>query len=292
MGFFDTALGGIVGGILGDTVGSAVNSAFDLNSYEKKAEIDYNYTKKLWDYQMQNKHQLEVSDLEAAGLNKMLSAINGQAVNATAIGGSSSDNRSNVGQTAMQLAMEDKKADIENKKADIELKNSQTEAQNAATREFEARTQRMRAIFQNKVDKANIGYIGALSGKTFAETQKVIQDRLNSIKELQGKLSYLKSGEALNYAEAQKAASEIVKIASETGLIDSQKYNLDLLSAQITKDLSDPKKATERAYYSSLIGQAAHMFNLFIDDINPFAAGGAGISAPVGTSGVRVGIHG
>lgn len=282
----------LAGGLFGDFLGNTMNSAFDINSYEKKAEIDYNYTKKLWDYQMQNKHQLEVGDLEAAGLNKILSATNGQAISATPISGSSSNNQSDLGTTAVQLSIDQKKAEIADKEADIALKNSELERRRIENEEFKARTDRMRGIFQNRVDAANIGYLKGLTGKAMAETMKVVQDRINSVKELQGRLAYLKSGEALNYEQARQAGAMIAKLEAEEGLIKSDKYNLDLRSAQITKDLSDPKKSAERDYYSTWIGRLVYQWNLFINDLNPLSNTGYGVSTPVGSSGIRVGVHG
>ena len=280
-------LSNLAGSIFGNALGNAVNSAFDLNSYEKKAEIDYNYTKKLWDYQMQNKHQLEVGDLEAAGLNKILSATNGQAVSATPISGSSSNNQTNLGTTAIELAIQDKEADIANKRADIELKNSQTEAQDAATREFESRTNRMRAIYQNKVDKANIGYIAAETGKSFAETQKVYSDIQYAYSQLQAYIAKVKSGIALDRAQIGHFVALTSKVAKEAESIgvDISLKNADLNSW--TRKLENKTAEYQYEFLTDGAGEIAYKFGYGLNVINPFDYGGFSIGSGVKRAGIR-----
>ena len=240
MGF----LSNLAGGILGNALGSAVNSAFDLNSYEKKAEIDYNYTKKLWDYQMQNKHQLEVGDLEAAGLNKILSATNGQAVSATPIGGSSGNNQSDLGTTAMQLAVEQQRAEIEKT--------------NAETRQIEADTSRDVADSQIAMNLVQQGYIKSMTetenvmrplqaAKLTAEKQAVLEGIARDWQVASAQIDNLKSGEALNYKQAKQVAATISKIYAET-----EGVNLD--NAALIRDLQDPKKMAQRDHDSSAFG--------------------------------------
>lgn len=288
MGFFDTALGGIVGGILGDTVGSAVNSAFDLNSYEKKAEIDYNYTKKLWDYQMQNKHQLEVGDLEAAGLNKMLSATNGQAVNATPIGGSSSDNRSNLGQTAIQLAMDGKKAEIQDKLADIELKKAVTDEKRLDIEEYRANSERIRMFWQNRVDNATIGFLSAQTGKSIAETHATYESIDRDWQEAISRIGLNNAQAYASYEQAKLYRQQIVESLERAGLSREQAEYYALSSEEIQKKLNDPDEKLRRFYRTTPLGLITGIYKNVREDI---IGGNVGASMPVGPKGMRVGAH-
>lgn len=257
-------LSNLGGQLLGNVLGNSVNSAFDLNSYEKKAEIDYNYTKKLWDYQMQNKHQLEVGDLEAAGLNKILSATNGQAVSATPIGGSSFNYQSDLGTTALQLSVEQQKAEI-----------AKTEAE---TNRLEAQTAKDKAESDIKFNDSAIGlnnankeYLSARtetentlrplqSAKLQSENLAVLEGIERDWKLAQSIIENNKANAALSYKQAEQVAATVTKIIKETDgvMLDNEK---------LIRDLQDPKKMAQRDHDSSAIGYILNRAGAFMSGV-------------------------
>ena len=259
MGF----LSNLAGSIFGNALGNAVNSAFDLNSYEKKAEIDYNYTKKLWDYQMQNKHQLEVGDLESAGLNKILSATNGQAVSATPIGGSSSNNQSNLGSTAMQLAVDQQRAEIEKTEAETNRYNAETERIRSDTDKFRAGNESERIKVQNLLDFAGIDLSRAMTGKTVAEAEKVYQDIANSIEITEATVRQLDSGTALNYKQIDKLGEEmkyLMALKTEHGM-SAQKIAFE--TEKLKRDLADKKPQLQREVLEGFVGRNLYKLSVY-----------------------------
>ena len=253
----------LAGSLFGNALGNAVNSAFDLNSYEKKAEIDYNYTKKLWDYQMQHKHQLEVGDLEAAGLNKILSATNGQAVSATPIGGSSGNNDSNLGTTAMQLAVDQQRADIEKTEAETNRYNAETERIRSDTDKFRAGNEAERIKVQNLLDFAGIDLSRAMTGKTVAESEKLYQDIANSIEITEATVRQLDSGTALNYKQIDKLGEEmkyLMALKTEHGM-SAQKIAFE--TEKLKRDLADKKPQYQREVLEGFIGRNLYKASVY-----------------------------
>lgn len=82
-------LGGLVGNVLGGLFGKATSSAIDLKSSKELIQAQLEAQKQLFEYENSNKHQFEVGDLKAAGLNPVLSAMNPQAIG---VGGVSAPN--------------------------------------------------------------------------------------------------------------------------------------------------------------------------------------------------------
>ena len=85
MGF----LGNLVGNVLGGIVGKAASSAMDLKSSKELILAQLEANKQLFEFENSNKHQFEVGDLKAAGLNPILSAMNPSAIG---VGGVSAPN--------------------------------------------------------------------------------------------------------------------------------------------------------------------------------------------------------
>lgn len=178
-------LASLGGALLGNGLQSSMNSAFSWDLYQKKSALDFEYYKKqadvnydIWSKQMENKHQLEVSDLESAGLNKILSATNAQALSAPSLsssGSSMSDVSSNLGSTAMQLAVDQQRAEIEKIEAETNRYNAETERIRSDTDKFRAGNEAERIKVQNLLDSAGIDLSRAMTGKTVAEAEKFIK---------------------------------------------------------------------------------------------------------------------
>lgn len=113
MGLF-SALAPVVGGLIGNKMTNSANkdAAQDANAFTT--------------YMMSNRHQMEVADLRAAGLNPMLSAGA-----APSMGGSAKADVESIGKSANEsistgLQAAALKAQIDNMKADTQLKKDQS----------------------------------------------------------------------------------------------------------------------------------------------------------------------
>lgn len=104
----------LLGGIMG-----AHNTA-------KAAEQSFNYQKQLAEYINTNKHQWEVQDLRAAGLNPILSATNGSALNGGAVNVTPAGDYG-LGSSAEKL-MQAKELSIADKNANIAQQNADTQS--------------------------------------------------------------------------------------------------------------------------------------------------------------------
>lgn len=121
MGF----LGNLVGNVLGGIVGKGVSSAMDLHSSKALIQEQLKAQKDLFEFENTNKHQFEVGDLRAAGLNPILSATNG---NAIGVGGVSAPNWSSdddVFSPSAAKALQVKQMDIQDKQANAAAMNAQ-----------------------------------------------------------------------------------------------------------------------------------------------------------------------
>ncbi len=288
-------LASLGGQLLGNFLGNAVSNAQSLNAYEKQKNIDYEFTKKLWDYQMQNKHQLEVGDLEAAGLNKILSATNGQAVNATPFGGSLPVQDNKLGSTALQLSIEQQKAEIAKTeaetnqiKADTDKQRLGVEKQDADTRLFLADTDYRRYLLDKSMNEANLGLIAAETGRTIAETQATYEGIERDWQEARSRIGLNNAQTEATYEQAALYRKEIEKAAKELGLTDEQIKNMSLSNDEIRTRLNDPDLQLRRIYRSSPIGLLTGMFGYLREDI---IGGSVGASVPAGPKGMRVGAH-
>lgn len=128
---------GLIGAsILGNAANSAINGALSLHNQ-----------KKLFEFENKNKHQFEVADLRAAGLNPILSAMNPQtaSVGGTSLsgsdGGTSSVNsalsykakKAEIKVAQMNAETELKKVQVEDKKAQAALITAQAAKDNSAS---------------------------------------------------------------------------------------------------------------------------------------------------------------
>lgn len=82
-------LTGFLGNLAGNVLGKFASSAIDSHYSGQVIDRQLNAQKELFEFENRNKHQFEVEDLKAAGLNPILSATNG---NAIGVGGVSAPN--------------------------------------------------------------------------------------------------------------------------------------------------------------------------------------------------------
>ena len=279
MSWLTGALGDLGVSVAGKLIGGAINSA----NAAKNAELEAKLQLENWKYMQSNKHQLEVSDLRAAGLNPVLSAGNGSVVSAPSV---SADNQGDDGiNNAMaaraQIRVADKQAEAQRLSAQADANNAATNLKNAETNEMNARTERLKALSEMRLNENIMGVNNATMSKTFKEIEYIGAEIENRARETQATIDNLKSDEVLKYEQARKVAVDIAYIAEKT---TGEKLNQE----QIIRDLQDPKKGTEREYYSSLIGKAIYTWRLATSDLTGFLSGSG---ASVGKSGTRVGMR-
>lgn len=282
-------LGNLAGGLLGQALGGAVSSAQSAALYEKQAEIQY----KNWEKMQSNKHQLEVKDLEAAGLNKILSATNGSALSAPSISAPSVDSK--LGTTAMQLSIEQQKAEIEKTRAEADSLRADTdrerlgiERQDADTRLFLADTDYRRYLLDKDLNEANIGYIAAETGKSLAQTQATYESIERDWAEANSRIGLNNSQTEASLQQASMYKAQTEKALKELGLTEKEIENLGLTNEEIQRRLNDPDVQLRKIYRSSPLGLITGIFRYAREDILP---GGSGASLPVNRSGMRVGVH-
>lgn len=118
-------LGNLAGNLLGSIIGKGVSSAMDLHSSKQLIDAQLQAQKDLFKYENTNKHQFEIGDLKAAGLNPILSATNPSAIG---VGGVSAPNWSSdddvFGPSAAK-ALEAKQLSIQDKQANAVALNAE-----------------------------------------------------------------------------------------------------------------------------------------------------------------------
>lgn len=118
---------------LGSFLGHVASSAFDAHTQRQNMVKQLNLQKELFQYENTNKHQFEVQDLKAAGLNPILSATNGSALGVGGVGLGSSIGTDNPYNSAKALDMQRKQMSIEQQNADSQTKNAGSNALLAGT---------------------------------------------------------------------------------------------------------------------------------------------------------------
>ena len=104
----------VIGNVAGNLLNSATSSYFQGQAMNKQFELQ----KKLFEYENTHKHQFEVEDLKAAGLNPILSAMNGSSVGVGGVGISSPISGDNVFSSAQQVRLAQSQQAIEKQNAD------------------------------------------------------------------------------------------------------------------------------------------------------------------------------
>lgn len=295
LGSFGKELLSFGGSLLGGAANGMVSNALSAQRLEKEYELQY----KNWEKMQSNKHQLEVKDLEAAGLNKILSATNGSAVSAPSLSSSNPDMSS-----ALQASMAKGQLEVAKSEAQTNRINAITEQENAKTEATKAKTDRLVALSEIGKNHATIPLMKAQTGKTTAETLEVFQNIENSVRYLNGQLEFMRSGTAMNYAQSQKFVEEAklaIKEAESIGLdIRLKEADLNGWPRKLESMTAEQqyKFLTEELGFSELtgigedqptLGQRLLQFSYGAGLL--FGSSGSGVSVPVGRSGVRYGRH-
>lgn len=100
-----TAMGATVGGALGGTVDTFSSNSSQVSSAQAANEMNINEAQKNRDWQeymYKNRHQMEVEDLKAAGLNPMLSVNSASGVPS---GSTASVTNPRIGETERKISM-------------------------------------------------------------------------------------------------------------------------------------------------------------------------------------------
>lgn len=210
--FFNKAhffLGELVAGIAGDIVGGFIGSAFQQDNMSHQAGLQKDLMKYQSDLQMentrelnQNKHQWEVDDLKNAGLNPILSAGSSAFATAPVVSGSSvgsnpsySPNLGGLLNSAINQEVQSKRLDNELKKIDIDKGKLELDTQIAheatipesVARQTFTMTQEERTRQQITIDRQLADKDIEIKSE---QVKTIIQDRVNSIKMLEGQLEY------------------------------------------------------------------------------------------------------
>lgn len=198
-------LGSIAGAFLGNAAGKLFSSAVDSHFQREQMEYQEKMQEKLFEFQNRNKHQFEISDLRAAGLNPILSATNGSAVGVGGVSMSNFSSDSEVTSSAMQFALQKNAQKIEQQNADSNTQNANTNRalgnsqiglnmanenlalQNANNAKAMLKWQEMEAENRIKnqtlVANAQAGYFGAMGAAAQLQASAAAAEHFQNIKE-------------------------------------------------------------------------------------------------------------
>lgn len=261
-------LAGIAGNALGSLVSGGINSAYAQQNAEHNMELQ----KELWKYMQSNKHQLEVQDLEAAGLNKILSATNGQAIGAPSVVGSADTSNDVNSAVAAKRQYEIAKinAETEKNKAESDRINSQANADNAITN-------RLNAESEIEERKARIPVYEGQSAKLIAERDAVRQGILNDLRRLEQDIKESDSRIDFNNAKTynvleltpyqrNKLDMEAQELLSRMGLTEKE-------IALKKRELENIEPEKRREYLESWLGDHLHYLGYMGEDISKIIGG-------------------
>lgn len=123
MGIFKKAISGI-GSLVNDITGTSSSAKTQFNNQLKLQENAQNFAK----WQMANAHQIEIKDLENAGLNPVLSAGGGGA-SANVGGGTASAGQASMNPLDMIMGLMTTAKGVEKTNADIKNETQKTQAE-------------------------------------------------------------------------------------------------------------------------------------------------------------------
>lgn len=268
MSFLGNLAGGLLGDALGGILGGAINSAFAQQNAQHNMELQ----KELWKYMQSNKHQLEVQDLEAAGLNKILSATNGQAIGAPSVSGSADTSNTVNSAVAAKRQYEIAKinAETEKNKAESDRINAQANADNAMTN-------RLNAESEIEERKARIPVYEGQSAKLIAERDAIRQGILNDLERLEHEIKEIDSRTNLNNVNAwnikeltpwqvNKLNMEGQKLLASIGIDEKQ-------ARLLQRELENLEPEMRRKYLESFLGEHLHYFGFGAEDISKLISG-------------------
>lgn len=257
-------LANLAGGLLGNALGGAISSAQSANLAEKQAEIQY----KNWEKMQSNKHQLEVKDLEAAGLNKILSATNGSAVSAPAISMPNVDSK--LGTTAMQLSIEQQKAEIAKTEAETNKMNAETARTVGEAGAHLDTVQAGNIEAKQPFEISNLQKEGQLlegqSALVSAQTQRELNSIINDNKITEAQVRNLDANSAVAYKTIDQITANIDKINNEIITDVAARQKLSLETDKLNRELRNLEPQHRQAYLESWIGEHMTYLGYFGQD--------------------------
>lgn len=270
-------LGDFAGGLLGDTlgglIGGGINSAYAQQNAQKNMELQ----KELWKYMQSNKHQLEVQDLEAAGLNKILSATNGQAIGAPSVVGSAdTSNTVNSAVSAKRQAdIAEKEVEVRKTMADIEKTKADTDKARADAEILRMQTERDKMLEEVLNIRADTVLKQANTGKTLAQIEQIKSDIFNSYRLVTAQVDKLRSGVALDYAQISKLGAEVSNLKKQGVLMD---LDINSFERKLRGKTAEQQLSMLETDYGSVLNQLGYSLGL----VNPFSRFGASSSGNYG----------
>ena len=257
-GLDDAVVGGIIG-VAGDLFGASMTNSATADMNRSIQERNIAWEKE----QLQNKHQWEVADLKAAGLNPILSAQSGSsAVSAgTPSGQGAAVNISKSLEAIANSALAKKEMELKDYTAQSD--RIRAEADMLRAKNDEARTPSAIESAQSQADLnlTNIWRLSKLTpleeAYTKANINKTQQDMLNSIAQVQALIQlYDKQGEAALMmgsaaqssaaaANRSAAAQEIIaQVAQQNGV--SERALKDALAGKATEETREAAARVEQ----------------------------------------------
>lgn len=236
-------------------VGSVISGLFNKSSAKQAQNSSQDYNTEV----LQNRHQWEVDDLRAAGLNPILSATNSSG--GSGIGSSSFGSMPDLGQVLnSSLAVK-----VAKKQADVSEKNAATEA-----KKVDLSAEQMRQQF--KLMHAQIDNTNALTQKILSE--KLHQDISNKYAPIlyEGdygiKVAQVKSLEASSSASYASAKELNTRAALNGAELDRVRASTESIMAALPKLRSDGKISEEQydilSRYNSEVNKHPNLYSFSV----------------------------
>lgn len=215
-----------LGNFFGNIAGKYISSAMDSHFSHKKIQEQLAAQKSLFEFENRNKHQFEVDDLRAAGLNPMLSATNPSAIGVGGVTAPNWTSDDDVYGSAVQMAQQSKSLDIQEKQANAAALNAEAALIQAHNSEVASSA------------KANLDNTNASIAWMKADTE--LQNLVQELKVKNANIQYLsgKFEEAIAAAQEHKAGAKD-KLESAIGRKISnseEKFILDMINDPDLKD--------------------------------------------------------
>lgn len=246
---------------LGSFLGHVASSAFDAHMQRQNMVKQLNLQKELFQYENTNKHQFEVQDLKAAGLNPILSATNGSALGVGGVGLGSSIGADNPYNSAKALEMQRKQMGIEQQNADSQTKNAGSNALLAGTQS---------KLNEKSTELAEENRKSVIKNVELAEAKNKA-DIANNTLVANAKAAYFAAaGDAATTtanANSARAYQDVAESVERTKGYEPQrrKYGFDAQNSAYGLG----KAKAEYDYYTSKVGHHSHMIGNWLKDVLP-----------------------
>ncbi len=262
MGFLSSLIGGVAG-LFGANMQNSAQSAMQANAQAFNREV------------MLNRHQWEVADLKAAGLNPLLSATSPTGTLSSPMGTAA---KPDIAQSAAALGQ----LSIQNKQAEAALNSAEANKISAEANKMNAETLRMKA--PSEIGLSNAQELNARSQVTLNQLQaewlpklnqanlnRTEQDIANSILETTAKVSLMaKQGDAA-LISANAAASQ----ATTAAMVGESIRSLNLTNEQLASvNIEKVKNIVKQQEFDQMFNdntgvQYSHLVGTVLDNFLP-----------------------